>query len=1087
MLGSGNGNQIDVDFTRDEYYIGVTVGTDGEMTPRQRIGSAPSAFNADTVDGTNIYKVDENPEGFQDGIIGDIALDTTNDGLYIKTSVVGSDTGWKRVSSPWISSGQDISYAEGNVGIGSLDADYLLNVATPENSFHNPLHVSASGIEGITVDSSGLVGIGTADPSSKLSVAGGAAFGSFFSGAGAIADGNVAIENGLSIGTLDSSARLHLSGGTTLPGTAPLKIDAGTLLDAPESGAIEFDGTSLYYTDDSAARWPLMVDGILFDTPITSEDVTYQHPRDPDEITGNASYSSAYTTYGMYELMDAATPVSAILANVWCTNTSRDVTFKVFQRDTTAAFNPDSVTPLYSGTISHSAMPHASTAGGYLFRLSDSVTISEGKYLFVVWESTTASEIRIADFSADAPSAPQRHSFIVGNLNSNFFQTSTSLGYYGATFRVYGDVDITRTSTTSQAESLSNTDFETTGSGGVDIWANWIENAAGGGSVANEATLVHSGSHAAKMVSSGVNWYTPQIMYQLPVSPGQEYSLSFWTRGDGSHAGKYAISATGYGYLGGTGGGLTTGITGTAYTQVMTTFTVPAGCTQVILFFLPDNASAGNVAYFDDISAMHSVTTETLRPLSVETILNNLPSAAITFSDPNGVMTSTNVKDAIIEAYNHSLGESSSMAIPRIVLPDDLYAVVGDKLQLFVRGMIEAQNPYGLQYVMNSTVGNSYPRYFEYTPVAGDAGTKSFTTKVLDYDYSILNSKTVNLKIANPTGQPSSNKNILCLGDSLTAGGGWPAELYRRLTQTGGSPTGLGYGNITFIGDQALPGYPSQAYTGYGGWSYHLYNGVSGTTYGHVLTGVFDKDKSDVNSTWRDSNGATWNIEYATGGLKIHGSGILPSSGTLTHVSGATHTSDIVYTGATTEPESPFWDSANNRLSFSAWASRNGYSSIDAVYVLLGWNSTGGANVTDYSSYMAQVRTFLDRFHTDFPNAIVRIVGIQIPSVNGGLGANYGANGGLSEYYGMVRSANSMNIAYQDLANEAAYSSWVEFISTAPQFDSENNMPQSLTAVNSRNTATEYRGTNGVHPATAGYFQIADAVFREFVYTFASN
>jgi lysophospholipase L1-like esterase len=532
---------------------------------------------------------------------------------------------------------------------------------------------------------------------------------------------------------------------------------------------------------------------------------------------------------------------------------------------------------------------------------------------------------------------------------------------------------------------------------------------------------------------------------------------------------------------------MSTGIAGTDYAQVVTTFVAPSGCSSVVLYFVPDNSSAGNIAYFDDVSVKQFVTSETLQPLSIQTVLNNLPSAAITFSDPNGVMTSTNVHDAIIEAYNHGSGSSATLVSPRINLPDTLYAVVGDKLQLFIRGIIEAQNPYNLPYVINSSVGASYPRYFEYTPLIGDVGTKSFTVKVLNYDYSVLGTKTVNLKVSNPTGQPASNKNILCLGDSLTGGGAWPAELYRRLTQTGGTPAGLGYGNITFIGDKALPGYSSQAYTGYGGWSFPLYNGTSSTTSGHVLTGTFDKDKSDVNSTWLDTNGVIWAIEYATGGLKIHGSGTLPSSGTLTHVSGATHTSDIVYTSATSEPQSPFWDSVNGRFSFSGWATRNGYSEIDAVYVLLGWNSTGGANVTDYSSYMENVRTFLNQLHADFPNTIVRIVGIQIPSVNGGLGANYGANGGISEYYGMVRSANSMNIAYQNLANEAAYSSWVKFVSVAPQFDSENNMPQALTTVNSRSSVTEQRGTNGVHPNTAGYYQIADAVYREFVSTFVSN
>ena len=56
------------------------------------------------------------------------------------------------------------------------------------------------------------------------------------------------------IGLSAPTARLHIlaSDGTT--GTAPLKLQAGTLLESKEVGAIEFDGTDLYYTNSSGVR-----------------------------------------------------------------------------------------------------------------------------------------------------------------------------------------------------------------------------------------------------------------------------------------------------------------------------------------------------------------------------------------------------------------------------------------------------------------------------------------------------------------------------------------------------------------------------------------------------------------------------------------------------------------------------------------------------------------------------------------------------------------------------------------------------------------------------------------------------------------
>ncbi len=51
LLGSGNGNTLSVDFSEDTYYLGITVGSDTEMVPRERLGATPYAFNASLLDG----------------------------------------------------------------------------------------------------------------------------------------------------------------------------------------------------------------------------------------------------------------------------------------------------------------------------------------------------------------------------------------------------------------------------------------------------------------------------------------------------------------------------------------------------------------------------------------------------------------------------------------------------------------------------------------------------------------------------------------------------------------------------------------------------------------------------------------------------------------------------------------------------------------------------------------------------------------------------------------------------------------------------------------------------------------------------
>ncbi len=70
---------------------------------------------------------------------------------------------------------------------------------------------------------------------------------------------NVAAFTGkLGVGVAVPTAILHLKAGTATAGTAPLKINSGTVLGTTEGGAIENDGTHLYYTAaDGGTRYQL--------------------------------------------------------------------------------------------------------------------------------------------------------------------------------------------------------------------------------------------------------------------------------------------------------------------------------------------------------------------------------------------------------------------------------------------------------------------------------------------------------------------------------------------------------------------------------------------------------------------------------------------------------------------------------------------------------------------------------------------------------------------------------------------------------------------------------------------------------------
>ena len=76
-----------------------------------------------------------------------------------------------------------------------------------------------------------------------------------------------------------------------------------------------------------------------------------------------------------------------------------------------------------------------------------------------------------------------------------------------------------------------------------------------------------------------------------------------------------------------------------------------------------------------------------------------------------------------------------------ISLPDTIYAVVGDTLQLFYRGIVKAVNPYNYDILVTCAKGNQYPRYFEFTPTLTDVGSVPFKITIKNNNRNIITEK----------------------------------------------------------------------------------------------------------------------------------------------------------------------------------------------------------------------------------------------------------------------------------------------------------------------------------------------------------
>ena len=419
-----------------------------------------------------------------------------------------------------------------------------------------------------------------------------------------------------------------------------------------------------------------------------------------------------------------------------------------------------------------------------------------------------------------------------------------------------------------------------------------------------------------------------------------------------------------------------------------------------------------------------------------------------------------------------------------ISLPDKIYAIVGDTLQLFFRGIIKAVDPYKYNIVVSCSKGKQYPRYFEYTPTIQDVGQTNFTITVKDNNRKIISTKQCLLVTKNIVASPSDTINVACFGDSLTASGAWCKEAHRRLVESDGSPVGKGLANIQFVGSKKIG---TTGYFGVGGWTWDSYTTQGRPAYRFQVSGVSSLAVGAVYT----NNGNTFtimevNVTAGSGNILCSVSSLTPAptdSGTLTKSSG-TGDSTITFSSYSQDTQNPLWDYGANKMTFIPYANTVADGNINVVYTLLSWNGQVPGK-ENFSDVIAKIKIFADTLHSEFPNTKLKIMGIQVPSINGGMGANYGATGtSYADGYGMVVTALNQNKAYQDFANSEGYKDFVEFVNISAEFDTEYNMPYSETNVNTRSTVKEKRGTNGVHPSTEGYYQIADTVFRNFIANF---
>lgn len=417
---------------------------------------------------------------------------------------------------------------------------------------------------------------------------------------------------------------------------------------------------------------------------------------------------------------------------------------------------------------------------------------------------------------------------------------------------------------------------------------------------------------------------------------------------------------------------------------------------------------------------------------------------------------------------------------------DEYYINEGDTLEIFYKSILYAKDALSYNIQTKCSIGSNY--FYKFVvPGTVAAGTYSLTLSIYDDRRKLIDSKVIKI-IVNPRPvSPSKETVVLCIGGSTVAAQVWPNELYRRVTQTStvSNIVGSGLSNITFGGKRrtALGG----GYEGFGGWAWRNFTSTSSSSGSYWVTVTsHSKDVADQQGVYKDANDIYWQLETIEATrlkFKKYGetSGVMPSSGTLTYVSGGVDTSDIVFKSTEPEKGNPFC--YNGKLDFKAYCEDTGLPQIDYVYGQMVYNDTPSGDTVPVSALEAKVetiKTFIEALIKDYPNAKVVLVNSPVPSYDG-CATNYTAASVFQDWqYINDWMHKYRSYIYEELKKQ--YPNNVEFCDFNAQFDIDHGYPVSNVAYNIRTTEKYNRQSNGVHPNTEGYYQCADAVYRHLMH-----